>query len=123
MTQPGRLCMYKCINTAGSYYCQCPTGYSVSKDNRSCQGWYPTLPFFLSLKVFAEMLFLQTIYISDVTLFRTKDIEFNSAFSLGLYLIAILEPSAVSEANYNYYVSTETLSHQLTPNHCSLSKL
>uniref|UniRef100_A0AAR2KCJ7 Sushi domain-containing protein n=1 Tax=Pygocentrus nattereri TaxID=42514 RepID=A0AAR2KCJ7_PYGNA len=37
LTQPGRLCMHTCVNTAGSYHCQCPVGYSLSRDSRSCQ--------------------------------------------------------------------------------------
>lgn len=41
--------------------------------------------------------------ILDAILFRKKDIEFNSAFSLELYLLVPLEPSADSKANYSCY--------------------
>ena len=31
-------CHHTCINTEGSYYCSCDTGFSLSADNRSCTG-------------------------------------------------------------------------------------
>uniref|UniRef100_A0A4W4GT16 EGF-like domain-containing protein n=1 Tax=Electrophorus electricus TaxID=8005 RepID=A0A4W4GT16_ELEEL len=37
LTQPGRLCLHTCMNTAGSYHCACPEGYSLSRDSRNCQ--------------------------------------------------------------------------------------
>ncbi|KAI4902691.1 hypothetical protein NFI96_007993 [Prochilodus magdalenae] len=37
LTQPGRLCLHACVNTAGSYQCQCPVGYTLSRDSRNCQ--------------------------------------------------------------------------------------
>ena len=27
-----------CINTEGSFYCQCSTGLALSADNRTCEG-------------------------------------------------------------------------------------
>lgn len=32
------LCMGSCINTPGSYKCQCPAGYEIQKDGRTCKG-------------------------------------------------------------------------------------
>ncbi|XP_072529845.1 fibulin-7 [Salminus brasiliensis] len=37
LTQPGRLCLHTCVNTAGSYRCECPIGYALSRDSRNCQ--------------------------------------------------------------------------------------
>ena len=31
-------CQHKCINTDGSYYCSCDTGYDLQQDKHSCQG-------------------------------------------------------------------------------------
>ena len=31
-------CQHKCINTDGSYYCSCDTGYDLQQDKLSCQG-------------------------------------------------------------------------------------
>ncbi|KAM4601842.1 fibulin-7-like [Polymixia lowei] len=35
--QPGRLCVYQCVNTPGSFRCLCPPGYDLSRDRRSCK--------------------------------------------------------------------------------------
>lgn len=32
------LCMGKCINTLGSFLCNCPVGYEVQADNITCKG-------------------------------------------------------------------------------------
>ncbi|XP_077986992.1 hemicentin-1-like [Glandiceps talaboti] len=34
--RPGT-CQHECVNTDGSYYCTCPTGYKLSRDGRICQ--------------------------------------------------------------------------------------
>lgn len=31
-------CMHRCVNTVGSYYCECDTGYKLSSNNHSCVG-------------------------------------------------------------------------------------
>ena len=31
-------CQHKCINTDGSYYCSCDTGYDLQQDEFSCKG-------------------------------------------------------------------------------------
>ena len=31
-------CQYFCINTVGSYQCDCPMGFILSDDERTCQG-------------------------------------------------------------------------------------
>ena len=36
-------CSHGCVNTEGSYYCTCPTGYELSNDNRACAGEYNIL--------------------------------------------------------------------------------
>ncbi|XP_020668724.3 epidermal growth factor-like protein 8 [Pogona vitticeps] len=33
---PVALCEHRCVNTAGSYYCQCDPGYALAPDGRSC---------------------------------------------------------------------------------------
>ena len=31
-------CQHSCINTDGSYYCSCDTGYDLQQDKHFCQG-------------------------------------------------------------------------------------
>ena len=31
-------CQHTCVNTAGSYQCQCRSGYTLSGNNQSCDG-------------------------------------------------------------------------------------
>ena len=31
-------CDQVCVNTNGSYYCDCDNGYTLSEDNKTCQG-------------------------------------------------------------------------------------
>ncbi|XP_033229535.1 fibrillin-1-like [Belonocnema kinseyi] len=31
------ICSYGCVNTEGSYYCQCPQGYKIAPDTKSCE--------------------------------------------------------------------------------------
>ena len=35
-------CSHDCINTQGSYYCECPTGYILQPNRRDCAGEYYT---------------------------------------------------------------------------------
>lgn len=32
------LCMGRCINTPGSFTCDCPDGYKLDEDGRTCKG-------------------------------------------------------------------------------------
>ena len=40
----GGLCIGLCVNEPGSYSCQCPDGYRMAADNRTCQGNKNRLP-------------------------------------------------------------------------------
>lgn len=40
-------CMHRCVNTAGSYYCECNDGYQLASNNHSCIGELKTRPAFL----------------------------------------------------------------------------
>ncbi len=31
-------CMHRCVNTAGSYHCECKDGYQLARNNHSCVG-------------------------------------------------------------------------------------
>ena len=31
-------CQQACVNTNGSYYCDCQSGYSLNADNATCSG-------------------------------------------------------------------------------------
>ena len=37
-------CSQLCINTNGSFHCQCNSGYILSSDNSTCNGWLTWLP-------------------------------------------------------------------------------
>ena len=41
-------CQHNCINTDGSYYCSCDTGYDLQQDKLSCQGIIVNWEFSLS---------------------------------------------------------------------------
>ena len=34
------MCVQLCVNTAGSYHCQCNSGYRLSSDGFDCEGIY-----------------------------------------------------------------------------------
>lgn len=34
---PGQLCAHTCINTPGSYRCECNEGFSLEQDGRTCR--------------------------------------------------------------------------------------
>ena len=38
--QLGGMCDQVCVNTAGSYYCQCNSGYRLSSEGFACEGIY-----------------------------------------------------------------------------------
>ena len=31
-------CAHSCVNTIGSYYCECNDGYELASDGKSCNG-------------------------------------------------------------------------------------
>ena len=33
-----RNCSHYCINTEGSYYCECPVGYNLQPNEHECEG-------------------------------------------------------------------------------------
>ena len=33
-------CSHICVNTTGSYYCECPPGYTLQPNQHDCQGEY-----------------------------------------------------------------------------------
>ena len=36
--QLSNICNQSCINTGGSYYCDCESGYQLTTDNSTCRG-------------------------------------------------------------------------------------
>lgn len=37
-------CMHRCVNTPGSYYCECNPGHKLASNNHSCVGESPERP-------------------------------------------------------------------------------
>ena len=33
-------CEHRCVNTVGSYYCECNSGYMLESDKHNCKGKY-----------------------------------------------------------------------------------
>lgn len=52
------MCQYQCVNTPGSYSCECPEGYQL-QGNRLCQGTAPILVLFLPLVQLPLLVLLQ----------------------------------------------------------------
>ena len=36
-------CSHDCVNTEGSYHCECPAGYILQSNKRDCEGEYSWL--------------------------------------------------------------------------------
>lgn len=38
INKEGALCIGRCVNTHGSFRCECPEGFSMGSDGRICRG-------------------------------------------------------------------------------------
>ena len=39
LSSSGNRCQQLCVNTPGTYTCQCNTGFTLAADGRTCTGW------------------------------------------------------------------------------------
>ena len=56
-------CSHTCVNTVGSYNCECPAGYILQPNKHDCEGMY------LNAIVCIIMLFLHCSYVEIILLF------------------------------------------------------
>ena len=64
-------CSHGCQNTVGSYQCTCPNGYSLSSNQRTCQG--NSVIFSMIMRIFNIPLVLITIIINKSHSFSISD--------------------------------------------------
>ncbi len=65
------VCQQTCINTNGSYYCQCREEYELNDDNSTCSGKLSLIPSYLGYN------FLNTISVNSCSIYFIKINEFH----------------------------------------------
>ena len=74
-------CDHICINTVGSYYCSCYSGFILQSDNRKCEGlqcnvWYSKLVTTVKFQIQMSVHII-TIIITIITIIITMDVHKN----------------------------------------------
>lgn len=82
-------CMQRCVNTPGSYYCECNAGYKLASNNHSCVG--------KPLKIHAVR-----VYVCVCIVFSFAEASISRLCTFVMYTVKAIKLTFNSTYNYGY---------------------